>query len=141
MSNRNSRGFTLVELMIVVAIIGVLAAVALPAYQNYTRRATFAELVSAVGALKTPIELRVQTRATTAVVLTGISSGTAGMPAAVTQSNTTHGLSATDGVITGTWMTDGTTIANRSYVLTPTANAANVLNWAVTGTCVAVQLC
>jgi len=49
-------GFTLIELMIVVAIIGILAAVAIPAYQDYIGRAQLAEPVSFGGAAKTPIE-------------------------------------------------------------------------------------
>lgn len=56
------KGFTLIELMIVVAIIGILAAVALPAYQNYSNRAASAELVLAITPIKTAIELAIQTR-------------------------------------------------------------------------------
>lgn len=48
-------GFTLIELMIVVAIIGILAAVAIPAYQDYTVRAKVSELIMAASAAKTPI--------------------------------------------------------------------------------------
>jgi len=49
------QGFTLIELMIVVAIIGILAAIAIPAYQDYTARAQLAEAVTLAGGLKTPI--------------------------------------------------------------------------------------
>jgi type IV pilus assembly protein PilA len=49
------QGFTLIELMIVVAIIGILAAVALPAYQDYTARAQASEGMSLLGGLKVPL--------------------------------------------------------------------------------------
>jgi type IV pilus assembly protein PilA len=45
--NKKQQGFTIIELMIVVAIIGILAAVALPAYQDYTNRAKVSELIPA----------------------------------------------------------------------------------------------
>ena len=60
--DRKQAGFTLIELMIVIAIIGILASVALPAYQTYTKKAKFSEVVLAVGSIRTAIDLCYQIR-------------------------------------------------------------------------------
>ena len=64
MKRRAQAGFTLIELMIVVAIIGILAAVALPAYQQYTKKAKMSEVILAASACRTTITEVYQTSTT-----------------------------------------------------------------------------
>ena len=61
MKRAMQKGFTLIELMIVVAIIGILAAVALPAYQDYTKRAKMSEIILAASACRTGVTETYQT--------------------------------------------------------------------------------
>lgn len=76
MKNRLQQGFTLIELMIVVAIIGILAAIAIPAYQDYIARAQMSEAMSLTSGLKTAVvEYYTQTGACP-------TNGTAGIPTA-----------------------------------------------------------
>jgi len=70
MLKQAQKGFTLIELMIVVAIIGILAAVAIPSYQDYTVKSQFAGALSEVASLKTAFEVAVSEGKTPSLVST-----------------------------------------------------------------------
>tara|TARA_B100002049_G_C15928230_1_gene311056 strand:+ start:259 stop:696 length:438 start_codon:yes stop_codon:yes gene_type:complete len=138
----NQKGFTLIELMIVVAIIGILAAIALPAYQNYTKKARFSEVMMATQAHKTAIEVCVQTQG-------GLASCTAdsnGVPAdqttavglvsSVEWDETAPSLVAT---AVGTSGTPVNGLEGETYTLVPTVQANGQITWAET--CSDTALC
>tara|TARA_R110001592_G_scaffold87853_1_gene259199 strand:- start:512 stop:940 length:429 start_codon:yes stop_codon:yes gene_type:complete len=130
MKTQVQKGFTLIELMIVVAIIGILAAIALPAYQDYTGRAQASEGLTATGGLRTDI-----------AVETAETGGNAAAANADTIASAllldgkyfaAGGATVTAGGVISVLFNDGA-VSGQTLVITPTVANGQISTWTCTG--------
>ncbi|ART80884.1 pilin [Oceanisphaera avium] len=148
--SRLNGGFTLIELMIVVAIVAILAVIALPAYQSYIKRARFSEVIAAVGPAKTAIDICVQINGTDCMAAGNNAVGydTTTNSQKIDSGITTDyvaSVAVADGASSGTWLITATAtneLNDETFILLGTEENGRVI-WKNddSSTCIAANLC
>ncbi|MHC8469657.1 pilin [Plesiomonas shigelloides] len=142
-----NKGFTLIELMIVVAIVAILAAIALPAYQKYTARAKFSEVVTATNGIKQQAELCFFDQGNLTSCATTDAAGKTG-PGYTIMKGTDYGTKYVEkitvdntGAITATAKNiEG--LGGATFVITPSQPITDgPITWTAAGTCKSANLC
>ncbi|HVY53931.1 MAG TPA: prepilin-type N-terminal cleavage/methylation domain-containing protein [Gammaproteobacteria bacterium] len=128
---KNDQGFSLIELMIVVVIIGILAAVALPSYKNYAKKARFSEVIAATAPYKVAIALALQQGFTREELL----NEKHGIPSELPPTQNLSSLTVANGVI---YAAGSSLVENATYILTPNQDGSQ---WHVEGSCINLGLC
>ena len=135
--NRMSKhyGFTLIELMMVIAVIGILAAVAVPQYGRYTERAKFSEIVIKTASFKTAVSLCAQEE-------NGLDNCTPGKSSSIPADLGAEGFLASLTTKAGVILATGNDEVNGlTYQLSPSWTAQSKIEWSAGGTCRSAGYC
>ena len=123
-------GFTLLELLMVIAVIGILATIAVPRLQNYSQKAKFTEVINIAGSYKMAVEKCIADTGSA----TKCNAGSNGIPAGIDNgTGKVAGLTVAAGVITATG-NEGDFGKNKTYVITPNPTDSTIA-WTVSGSC------
>ncbi len=128
---KSIKGFSLVELMIVIAIISILAVIAIPSYQTYVQRARFAEVINTASAYKTAISLALQQ----GIAANELFAGSYGIPPEPKSTRNLASLTIENGIITATSSALSQSI---TYILKPNADGNT---WTISGSCLKKGWC
>jgi len=126
------KGFTLIELMVVIAIIGILVSVALPYYGNYTNRTKASVTMADIDPYRTAVAACVQLTGASSSTISGCGSGSGGVPTPTNTGNTTFTSISGAGVITATSTATTAGGAAMGVTLTPTLSGT-IISWSASG--------
>ena len=130
-THNKQHGFSLLELMIVITIIGILSATAIPSYQRYLDKARFIEIITLANAFKIAISLALQE----GYEQQELTTGTHGIPPSPDPTANLDQLTINEGIIVAT---SSSKIHHLTYILTPNNDGSK---WQVSGTCLQAGLC
>jgi prepilin-type N-terminal cleavage/methylation domain-containing protein len=135
---QTQQGFTLIELMVTTAIIGILLSAALPSYDRYRNRAAFSEAILAVSRYQTEIIIAASAGRLTNV--DDIQEAQNGIPDKQQRSASVHGIHVHGGEIKVTWKNDNSPLDNVNFTLTA-QNFIPPIRWEIGGNCVSKGFC
>ena len=128
---RSQSGFTLLELLIAIAIVGILSAIALPTYRHYTERARFSGVIIAAEPFRTAVSIALQEGDTKP----NLNTGENGIPEAPSADKNLASLAVKKGIITAK---STKAAGGYTYILTPNDDGTQ---WVTSGSCVKAGLC